>query len=88
MILLRRTRCWQTGRQQSTDGLHPESLEPGPEPEPESFLNKLLKGKVKRHISNSRVVNEARRELLGTLDSREYVSASFLLLLFLKLLES
>jgi hypothetical protein len=53
------------------------SSNPGPlKHEPEEILSELFKGKFKRHISGSRSVNAAQRELQGTLDSREYVSSS------------
>ncbi|KAF8502068.1 hypothetical protein F5888DRAFT_1904503 [Russula emetica] len=69
-----------TGPQQSTDGLtpaSPESQSPA-EFESESFLSKLLKGKIKRRTSGSRTVNAAQRKLQDALDSRAYVPLSSL----------
>jgi hypothetical protein len=66
-----------TGPQQSTDGLTPEPPSPA-EPESETFLSKLLKGKIKRRTFGSRTVNAAQRELQDALDSRAYVPLSSL----------
>lgn len=69
-----------TGAQQSADGLSSPSAEPQSpsEPEPETFLSNLLKGKIKRRTSGSGTVNAAQRELQDTLDSRAYVPLSSL----------
>jgi hypothetical protein len=42
-------------------------------PESETFLGKLLRGKIAARTSGSRTVNAAQRELQDTLDSRAYV---------------
>ena len=57
-----------TAPQQSTDGLTPTIPKPqsSAESESDSFLSKLLKGKIKRHSSHTIIV--ARRELQGALD--------------------
>ncbi|KAI0268527.1 hypothetical protein BGY98DRAFT_1101474 [Russula aff. rugulosa BPL654] len=44
--------------------------------ESENIFSKLLRGRFNRRISRSRSVNAAQRELRGSVDSREYVSAS------------
>jgi hypothetical protein len=72
-----------TGPQRSADSV--SSTSPGPqspsEPESETFLSKLLKGKLPRRTSGSgtastRAVNAAPRELQDTLDSTAYVPLS------------
>jgi hypothetical protein len=50
------------------------------EHEAESFLEKLLKGKIRRHISGPVAVYAAERELQATIDPTTYVAASLPLL--------
>jgi hypothetical protein len=76
----------------STDGRPPQSPgtdgNPPPSPElqrpveheSESFLESLLKGKIRRHISSPVAVYSTRRELQGTIDPTTYVAASLPLL--------
>ena len=72
----------------STSNTGPSTSDPGPStPRPplspwpvqyesEKIFSKLLRGRFNRRISRSRSVNAAQRELRGSVDSREYVSAS------------
>jgi hypothetical protein len=54
----------------------PQPHSPTPPDESEIYFSDLFRGRLKRRISGSSSVNAAQRNLEGTLDSREYLSAS------------